>query len=253
MVQNGIPQMTNSNMQYTLIRPGINIYKWLHLCIVYSRWTIWNKSNISQSNIRYLWRLFARALWTLRQRIQWYTARLHMVHSGICLYTIFIFILLSPFCILLCHLYSGHCWKPRLSPVYTHCKTLRSQGPDKRACGMTLHGLFERKSSIIAWWAPSHYPHVWFSSVGQLGAFREMSHPQMTCFCKAVYNRSTFCWSKYVCVYCNKVRPDGHNISYYRHLEQQDLILAHLLCIFSLVRKFEIYCGGAVNKHIYWS
>ena len=56
--------MTNSNMQYIPIWPGITIYKLLHLCLIYSPWNIWSKRNISQWNIRYMWRwrLFTRAL-----------------------------------------------------------------------------------------------------------------------------------------------------------------------------------------------
>ena len=78
-----------------------------------------------------------------------------MAHTCICLYAIFIFVELSSFynhdCVYFysCHLSSGHCWKPRLSRVYTNCKMLWSQGPDIRAWGVRLYALFEMLSVVF--------------------------------------------------------------------------------------------------------
>ena len=108
--------MRNSNMKYTFIRPGINIYKWLHLYIVYSPWNIWNKTTY-RSQIYDICSAYSPARYKHSwQPNQWYTARLHMVHPCICLYTIFIFVELSSFYYhdfvyyYWCHLSSGYCW-----------------------------------------------------------------------------------------------------------------------------------------------
>ena len=96
-------------------KTGINIYKWLHLCIVYSPWNVWNKTTY-RSQIYDICGAYSPARYKhsdsqtsgIQQDCIWFIP----VYAYI---LFFIFVELSFYyhdfvCYYWCHLSSGYCW-----------------------------------------------------------------------------------------------------------------------------------------------